>query len=81
MANQQVVVSWVRLLVERGRWHLQVVVSPRGLRVAHCGVSFLPSDELETSALEAAPALRTCDVCYEAYRSSSWIIPQTESRP
>ncbi len=70
------VISWVRLLLARGQWHLQVIVSPSGLRVAHCGVSYPPSDELETSALEAASALNTCDVCYEAYRRSSRIGPQ-----
>ena len=67
--------AWIRPLLIRGHWHLQVMVTANGLRVAHCGVCYPPSDELETSALEAAAALDTCEICYAAYRRSSRVIP------
>ena len=59
--------AWTRLRGIQEQWHLEVLVTPNGLTVAHCGVNYLPQFELETSALEAAAALDTCEVCYAAF--------------
>ena len=63
--------AWTRLRGIQELWHLEVLVTPNGLRVAHCGVNYLPHFELETSVLEAAAALDTCEVCYTAFSRSS----------
>ena len=61
----------MRPLLEQGQWHLLVIVTRNGLRVAHCATSYPPSDELEVRDLETATALDTCEICYAAFLRSS----------
>jgi hypothetical protein len=64
---------WIRLLVayepNPEPWHLQLGVSPGGLRVAHCGVSYAHDDELETRPFaDPPPSSDTCETCHVAFR-------------
>jgi hypothetical protein len=70
------VTRWIRMLVENERntepWHLQLGLSPGGLRVAECGVAYPPDDELETRPfVDPPPSADTCETCHVAYRRSS----------
>ena len=63
--------TWTRPRRTEERWHLEMVVTRNGLRVAYCGVNYPPSMTLETNVLGAAATLDACEVCYDAYHRSS----------
>ncbi len=62
--------AWMRPLLGPGKWHLLVMITRSGLRVAHCGVSYPPNDELQGQALEIMPEQEACETCYAVYLRS-----------
>ena len=61
--------AWMRLLATGDASHLLLGSSPSGLRVGHCGVAFLPNDELEERSFEDRPSIvDICDACHVASR-------------
>ena len=50
-------------------WHLEIGVSPGGLRVAHCGVTYRSDELLITRMSDDAPdASELCEACHVAFR-------------
>jgi hypothetical protein len=64
--------AWIRLTAidpfAPVAWHLQLGITPSGLRIAACGYSYAPTSPVDVRPAVEVPSMNVCEACDVAYR-------------